>query len=174
MHCIAWVRIVPPNPRGDGNTEKYCPRPEYIHCKIANFGARQATLSDIARQAFVAETKLLVYNECYDKIANLKKAESGLSRLLLFGCMANDKFHNLPIITCSSSAILLMIHLAFRLLTPSTPPTTYLHASTVELPPHPALEGGENFAALAPRHVQLVSQLQRFRTFFPLNWLWPF
>ena len=23
-----WVRIVPPNPRGDGNTEKYCPRPE--------------------------------------------------------------------------------------------------------------------------------------------------
>ena len=65
MHCIAWVRIVPPNPRGDGNTEKYCPRPEYIHCKIANFGARQATLSDIARQAtlaLVAETKLLVYN----------------------------------------------------------------------------------------------------------------
>ena len=36
------------------------------HRKIANFGARQATLSDIACQAalaFVAETKLLVYND---------------------------------------------------------------------------------------------------------------
>ena len=106
-------------------------------------------------------------------MANLKKAESGLLRLLLFGSMAIDKFHNSPIITCSSSAILLMIHLAFRLLTPIHH-HPHLHASTVELPPHPALEGGENFAALAPRHVQLVSQLQRFRTFFPLNWLWPF
>ena len=37
----------------------------YIHCKIANFVAWQATLSDIACQAtlaFVSETKLLVYN----------------------------------------------------------------------------------------------------------------
>ena len=58
----------------------------YIHCKIANFGARQATLNDIACQAtsaFVAETKLLVYNERYrlpgnigfclrDKVASLQ------------------------------------------------------------------------------------------------------
>ena len=37
----------------------------YIHCKITNFVARQATLSNIACQAtlaFVTETKLLVYN----------------------------------------------------------------------------------------------------------------
>ena len=28
QHFLNWVRIVPPNPRGGGNTEKYCPRPE--------------------------------------------------------------------------------------------------------------------------------------------------
>ena len=53
--------------RPEGNIGNYWLRVTtwYIHCKIANFGARQATLSDIACQAtlaFVTETKLLVYN----------------------------------------------------------------------------------------------------------------
>ena len=42
-------------------------------CKIANFVARQATLSNIACQAtlaFIAETKLLVYNEFCALIRN--------------------------------------------------------------------------------------------------------
>ena len=63
----------------------------------------------------------------------------------------NSKFaNNSPIIACLSNAIILMINLN----------PTNLHAGTVQLPSDLPLEGSQNFAALPPRHVQLVPQLE--------------
>ena len=73
----------------EGNIGNYWRRVTtwYIHCKIANFVARQATLSAIACQAtlaFVAETKLLVYNEYCFQVMLIQEQFITISRWIFF------------------------------------------------------------------------------------------